>query len=341
MNGFRSRSIGRALALALVLSCALVAWPACKSGDTDRKLVADDSGKVPLTLQLNWVPEPEFGGFYHAVQAGMYEQEGLSVTISAGAAGVQTWRAVATGKVPLAIASAGEVLRHDLKGADLVAIYSVYQKNPMALMVHEDSGVSSLEDIFKSGKIGRVAMEADMPYGKFLRDKYGFDRVKLLQHGNNLSLFLQDKTMAQQCFIFSEPVSARQQGVPVRAFSIGESGYNPYQAVVIVHRDLLRNNREVFERFVHATRAGWQGYLDDPEPANKYMRTQGATMEMPAMKLAAELQSPYIADRETGRHGLGYMSKERWQTLADQLVSLGDLSSAPDVGQAFAHIPPR
>lgn len=326
-----------ALALAVVLVTSLSS-SGCKGDQPAKKLVADESGKVAVTLQLNWVPEPEFGGFYTAAHSGLYERAGLDVKITAGAAGVQTWRMVAAGKVPLAIASAGEVLRANLKDAELVAVYSVYHKNPMALMVHESAGVQSLEEIFTSGKVSKVAMEAELPFGLHLKQKYGFDKVQVLQHSHNLSLFLQEKAMAQQCFIFSEPVSAQLQGVSVRAFSIGDSGFNPYQAVVVTRRDFLAKNRDVVEKFVRASRAGWQAYLDNPEPTNEYMRTQGATMELKAMKLAAEMQAPYIVSTEARKHGLGYMSRERWQTLADQLKALGALKSIPAIDQVFMHI---
>ena len=318
---------------------AFLALGACKSNEPAEKLVANEAGNVALTLQLNWVPEPEFGGFYTAVHTGLYQRAGLDVKISAGAAGVQTWRMVASGKVPLAIASAGEVLRANLKDADLVAVYSVYDKNPMALMVHEETGVQSLEEIFTSGKIAKVAMEAELPFGLHLKQKYGFDKLQVLQHSHNLGLFLQQKDLAQQCFIFSEPVSAQRQNVPVRAFSIGDSGFNPYQAVVIVRRDFLAKNRDVVSQFVKASRSGWQAYLAAPGPTNEYMRTQGATMELPAMELAAKLQAPYITSEITAQHGLGHMSRDRWQTLADQLKALGGIDAIPDIEQIFVNMP--
>ena len=283
--------------------------------------------KQAVTLQLNWVPEPEFGGFYAAVHQGLYAGQGLDVEIAAGAAGMQTWQMVATGKVPFAIASAGEVIRARLKGADIVAVYAVYQKSPQALMVHAASGVSSLEEIFTSGKIARVAMEAGLPYGRFLEQRYGFDQVSVVQYSGNLTTFLQDPGMAQQCFVFSEPVSAREQDVPVEVFSIAESGFNPYLAVVITSEAVLKEQPEVVARFVRASRAGWQAYLADPEPANHYMKEQKAAMTLSAMKRAAEMQAPYIVTGEG--QALGHMDEARWRTLAAQLHSLGETEQAP------------
>lgn len=347
--------IAGALAAALTAGLAV---PGCKraeqegadqaaAGDQAAPTTKDTSAAAPaqktkVTLQLNWVPEPEFGGFYAAAHKGLYEQAGLEVNIVAGGAGVATWNMVATGKVPFAIAGADEVIRARLQDARIVALYAVYQTNPQAIMAHAGSGVSSLEEIFTSGKIKRVIMEPGLAYGRFVQEKYGFDKVEIVQYGGNLSLFLQDKDAAQQCFVFSEPVSAAEQGVEVKAFSVAESGFNPYQTVVVTSQAYLDQNPAVVEAFVRATRAGWQAYLDEPEPTNEYMKTQQATMTASAMKRAADMQTPYIITDETRAKYLGYMSEERWRVLGEQLVSVGEIKQAPaDVTALFRNVPPR
>jgi NitT/TauT family transport system substrate-binding protein len=349
-----------ALCSALMLSAALAA-PACKRTEPDKKdLWGKSETKAPsetapavpaapaarpdatsVTLQLNWVPEPEFGGFYAAAHKGIYARAGLNVDIVAGGAGVPTWNMVATGKVPFAIAAADEVIRARLQGADIVALYAVYQTNPQALMVHQGSGVSSLADIFAGGKVERVIMEPGLPYGRWLQQKYGFDKVEIAQYGGNLSLFLQDKKAAQQCFVFSEPVSAAEQGVQVEAFSIAESGFNPYTAVVITSAKYLAENQRTVELFTRSSRAGWKAYLDDPGPTNEYMKAQQATMSLTAMQRAAELQTPYIVSDDTRANYLGYMSEERWRALAEQLVTLREIEKAPeDIAKLFHNVPP-
>jgi len=250
---------------------------------------------------------------------------------------VQTWQMVATGAVPYAIADAGEILRARTKDADLVALYAVYQTSPQALMVHKKSGATSLAEVFTSGKIKKVAMEAGLPYVKFLQKKYGFDKVEVVQHGGNLSLFLGDPTMAQQCFAFSEPLSAKEKGVEVSVFSTAEAGFNPYIAVVITSGKYLAEHRSEVERFVRATRAGWKAYLDNAVPTNEYLKTQQATMTVPAMNAAADLQKPYVVGDDKTRY-LGFMSEERWKALADQLHELGEIDQVPDVTKAFVNI---
>ena len=244
---------------------------------------------------------------------------------------------VATGDVPFAIAEAGEILRARLKDADLVALYAVYQTSPQALMVHKASGVTSLEDLFTSGKIKKVAMESGLPYVKFLEKKYGFAKVEVVQHGGNLTLFLNDPAMAQQCFAFAEPLSAKEKGVDVTAFSTAGAGFNPYIAVVITSRKYLTEHRPLVESFVRATRAGWKAYLDDPRPTNEYLKTQQATMTVEAMNQAADLQKPYVlGDDKT--QDLGIMSEQRWRAFADQLHDLGEIDQVADVAKGFVNV---
>jgi NitT/TauT family transport system substrate-binding protein len=346
-----ARTLGAVLAAALAVPGCKRAEPEgadpAAAGDPAAPATKDTPAAAPaqkteVTLQLNWVPEPEFGGFYAAAHKGLYEQAGLKVNLVAGGAGVATWNMVATGKVPFGIAGADEVIRARLQDANLVALYAVHQTNPQAIMAHAGSGVSSLEEIFTSGKIKRVIMEPGLAYGRFVQQKYGFDKVEIVQYSGNLSLFLQDKDAAQQCYVFSEPVSAAEQGVEVKAFSVAESGFNLYQTVVVTSQAYLDQNPAVVEAFVRATRAGWQAYLDDPEPTNEYMKTQQATMTMSAMKRAADMQTPYIITDETRAKYLGYMSEERWRVLGEQLVSVGEIQQAPaDVTTLFRNIPPQ
>jgi NitT/TauT family transport system substrate-binding protein len=213
----------------------------------------------------------------------------------------------------------------------------VYQTSPQALMVHKASGVTSLEEIFTSGKIKKVAMESGLPYVKFLEKKYGFAKVEVVQHGGNLTLFLNDPTMAQQCFAFAEPLSAKEKGVEVTAFSTAAAGFNPYLAVVITSRKYLTEHRAVVEGFVRATRAGWKAYLDDAKPTNDYLKTQQATMTVDAMNQAAELQKPYVLGDDKAAP-LGAMTAERWKAFAGQLHDLGEIDQVADMTQGFVNI---
>src|SRR5579864_276777 len=215
-------------------------------------------GKSPqkIRLALNWKPEPDFGGFY----AAPYQKYGLDVEILPGGAGTPTIQMVGAGSAEFGVVAADELVVARSQGNDVVALFAVFQNNPQGIMVHASRKLASLADLFKAG--GTVALQRGLPYARLLEKKYGFDKVKIVPSpGGDISAFLADKNFAQQCFIMSEPLTARHQGADVQVFPVSEAGYNPYTTVLATSGDFLQQDLEHAKAMVAAVREGWRAYL--------------------------------------------------------------------------------
>ena len=105
-------------------------------------------------LQLNWVPEPEFGGYYAAQERGAFGAEGLEVVIRPGGAQSPVEQMVAAGQVEFGITSADSLLMARDRGADLVAIYAAYQSFPEGIMVHASRGLKTMAEVFQGAPWG-------------------------------------------------------------------------------------------------------------------------------------------------------------------------------------------
>lgn len=291
-----------------------------------------------VTLVLNWVPEPEFGGFYEAERAGYFKEAGLNVTILKGGPGSPTWQSVAAqkDKIVFGIASADDVVIARSKSeADIVALFAVYQDCPQAIMTHTSAGYKNLADVFKSGTL---AIEPGAHYAKYLKKKYGNFGAKIVPYQGGIGAFLADEKFSQQCFATSEPLAAKAKGANPKTFLIAESGYNPYTAIVIAQGDLLKNKPEVATKFVQACRKGWEAYMKDPAPANAVMGPLNKTMDAANFKASSEIQIPMIVTEETKKNGLGSMTKERWETLIKQLMEVGSITKAPSAAECFKEL---
>ena len=282
---------------------------------------ADDLARVKL--QLNWVAEPEFGGFYAAEQNALFAKHGLEVELIQGGPGVPAPQLVASGKVDFAIVSAPQLVELNAKGGDLVALYAVYQGNPMGVMVHESSPFESLADLWASDST--VSIEQGLADFRWLSKEYPDGKLTVVPYSANLAQFAGDPKLAQQCFVVSEPVTLGLQGVKTRVFMIGESGFDPYNAILVTRRSYLEENRDACLEIVRASAEGWRAYLDDPKPFNETMARLNAGMSAEAMHIGAERQRGLIENDETRRIGLGGMRREKWQLLLQQLGELGDL----------------
>ena len=291
-------------------------------------------GAEPIKIALNWVPEPEFGGIYAAQQAGIFKANGLDVQILPGGAGAPIWQMVGAGKVPFGIASADEVAIARTRGADIMALFAIYQTCPQAIMVHEESGHKSIADVFNRGG-GMLAMEKGLTYSRFLEKKYGFGKVKLVGYSGGIAAFLADKNYAQQCFIFSEPIAARRQGAKVKTFLVADAGYNPYTGVLIARTDYVKANMGTVNAMIKSFREGWQQYLSDPRPANDLMHSLNKTMDMQTFTEAAEAQKPLVLPEGMKPDQIGTMTLDRWQTLISQMRDLKVLDRDVDAQACF------
>jgi len=282
-----------------------------------------------IKLALDWKPEPEFGGFY----AAPYAKHGLDVEILPGGAGTPTVQMVGAGSVDFGTVSADEVILARSHGNDVVALFAVFQNNPLGIMAHASRNLTSIGDVLKEGTL---AIQSGLPFARLLQRKYGFEHVKIVPSPNgDITSFLNDEKFAQQCFITSEPITARRKGAAVKVFLVSEIGYNPYATVLAVSGDSLRKNPDGAKAMVAAVREGWRAYLDDPKPANQRMHDLNPTMDAETFAEVAEVQKPFIETDATRRDGLGTMSAERWEMLIGQFKELGDIPQAIPAQDCF------
>lgn len=277
-----------------------------------------------IRLALNWKPDPEFGGYY----AADYKKHGLDVEILPGGAGTPTVQMVGAGSAEFGIVSADEIVLARSKGNDVVAVFASFQQNPMAIMVHESRNLKSIAEVVQQGTL---AIQSGLPFARLLKQKYGFDKVKIVPSpGGDIGPFLNDENFAMQCFLTAEPLAARRKGAKVKAFPVADLGYNPYAQVMAVTGEMLRKQPDVVKAMVAASREGWRAYLDNPQPVNAKMQALNPSMDLATFHEVAEAQKPLIEAAE-----LGSMTKERWQASAQLLKDLGDIASTPSVEEYF------
>jgi NitT/TauT family transport system substrate-binding protein len=289
-------------------------------------------GAKQLSLTLDWVPEPEFGGFYAARESGAFGKVGLDIDIKPRGQG-ETWKLVAQHVTDFATTAADQVLIAREQGADVVAIFAVYQTSPAGIMVHKARGFTKLDDVFTNP--GTLEGE-DATWLKYLRTKFPSAQVKLTSNSPGIATFLAKPDLSKQCFITSEPLQATLANSDPQTFLIADAGYNPYTTVVIARGEMVRKDPETISKMIHALRAGWRAYLDDPAPTNAVMGKLNREMDAKTFADSAAVQKPLVEPQ--GAAQLGEMTAERWAQLAKQLVDLAVIKQAPPASEAFTSL---
>ena len=318
----------------MALLSATALFVGCDRGGTDSK-----DGATAVKLQLNWVPEAEFGGIYQAQLDKIFERESLDVEIRPGVAGVSAPQLVDGGEVEFGIVGGPQVLELNSQGGELVALFAVFQHDPHGIMVPTDSPYKGLADLWADPN-ATIGAETYLPYVKALNKKYGVpDGAQFASF--NLPAFRAGKQQASQCFVIAEPVNLELQGFKTRVFLANESGFDPYNVVLVTRRSYLEKNRDTCEAMVRAFSDGWNAYIASPNRVNKLMSELNPAMSEEAMNISAERQISFIKDASTEENGLGYMTKERWETIGEQLRELGLLETVPAGDSVFEWLPAK
>lgn len=288
-----------------------------------------------VRIALDWKPEPEFGGFYQAELWGAFKQRGLDVQLKPAGGGAPMWQLVASGQAEFATTAADLLIEGRARGADVVALFAVYQTCPQGIMVHKARGFTKLEDVFTHP--GLLSAE-DNPWLRYLLSQYKDVKVNIVGYGGGIAAFLAKDNLSQQCFITSEPILARRAGGDPQTFLVADAGFNPYTTVLITRRELIRTRPDLVRKVVEACREGWRQYLDNPSAANQAMAKLNQEMDPQTFADVSEAQKPLIETDETKKFGLGVMTAQRWQTLGEQLTALKVISAAPPADECFLDV---
>ena len=122
-----------------------------------------------ITVQLDWVAEPEHGGFYQAQARGFFADEGLDVTIIPGGPNAFVMPKIATGQADIGQADSTNTLLQQAEGLPVVQFGAVFQDDPSGLLVSADSSVKTFVDL--EGKT--IVARPEWAFLTFLREKLG------------------------------------------------------------------------------------------------------------------------------------------------------------------------
>ncbi len=274
-----------------------------------------------VSLQLNWFPEAEHGGFYAAQVHGYFEAEGLQVTILPGGPNAPVVAQVDLGRATFGVANADRVLLGRDAGANVVALMAPLQNSPRCVMVHEESGIETFEDL----KRMTLAVSTGSTFFPFLEKKVDLTTVQITAYSGSVAAFVNDPNYAQQAYVFSEPYLAEKAGAKPRSLMVSDLGFNPYASVLIAEAKTIERQTDTVRRMARACQQGWEHYLLDPAATNRRIAELNSEMSLEILQYGAAAL-PDLCD--PGDAPFGAMNDERWQTLAIQMHEVGLLKSS-------------
>ena len=223
-----------------------------------------------VTLQLKWVTQAQFAGYYAAKAKGFYGAEGLDVTIRPGGPDIVPEQVVAGGGAQFGIDWLPSLLSARDQGAPLVNIAQVFAYSGMREIAFKSSGIKGAADL----KGRRVAVWFGGNEFELLAtlEKHKIDRHKditLVQQPFDMNLLLQKKVDAAAAMTYNEYQQVLEAGVKpddLVVVDFNKEGTAMLEDGIFVKADWISDakNRQVAARFLRASLKGWEFCKDSP-----------------------------------------------------------------------------
>jgi NitT/TauT family transport system substrate-binding protein len=294
-----------------------------------------------VTLQLKWVTQAQFAGYYAAEAQGYYDDEALDVTLKVGGPDITPEQVVASGQAEFGINWLPSLLATRDKGGDLVNIAQVFAKSGMTEVTHKDSGITDIAGL-RGKKVGVWCCGNENELLAALV-KNGMDPqkdVEIVNQPFDMSLFLNRTVDAAAAMTYNELAQVLETENPktgelytlddLNVITMEDAGTAMLEDGIFARGDWLQDegNKDVATRFVKASLKGWVYCRDNPDECVKTVLENGPTLGEGHQRWMMNEINALTWPAASG--GIGVMDEEAYKRTADIAQQFKVITKAPD-----------
>lgn len=297
------------------------------------------SGELrPVTFMAGFSPQANlpFVGVYVAEAEGFFAEEGLDVTIRHSAGGGEHLQLLAAGEVDVTTQDAAVLLqRRADPGLPLVSIGLIGQRGQQAFVALADSGIDSPAD-WPGHTIG---FKGTPPPDLFaIMDAVGVDpdSVRLVNVGFDPRALTEGQVDVYPVFKSNEPDTLAGWGFELNLWDAADFGVPTLGLTYVATEDTVAAEASMLESFLTAALRGIELAADQPEVAlDAVMDHVGADADRDHQRFILTTELADARSEVTDEHGLGWQTRQQWQSLHDLLLTYDALAGPIEVEEAF------
>jgi NitT/TauT family transport system substrate-binding protein len=282
-----------------------------------------------VTVQLKWVPQAQFAGYYMAAAKGYYKDAGLDVTIKPGGPDIAPTQVLAGKQADIVVDWMPSAMASREAGVPLVNVAQVFDKSGLMLTCKKKSGVATPKD-FKGKTLGVWYGGNEYPFLNWM-NKLGLKTdsdIKILKQGFNVDPLLQDQAACISTMIYNEYWQVVDAGVKEKdlvTFFYEKEGVSTLEDGLYVLEPNLKDPAFVARmgKFLKATLKGWDAAVKDPEGAAKAVLaadTSGSS-SLKVQKRQMENVAKLISNAGTKK--IGYLEPAAFERTIKVLLTGG------------------
>jgi NitT/TauT family transport system substrate-binding protein len=299
----------------------------------------------PVTVQLKWVTQAQFAGYYAALEEGFYEDEGLDVTIRPGGPDIVPEQVVLGGQAEFGLNWLDNTLATRDQGGQIVNIAQVFARSGMTEITWADSGLEEIGDL--EGKKVGVWLGGNEHKLFAALTKNGLDPesdVEIVAQPFDMNLFLNREVDAAAAMTYNELAQVLEQENPdtgelytledLNVMLMSDLGTGALEDGVFVQSEWIEDedNQDIARRFLKASFKGWVFCRDNFEECLQHVLDNGPTLGEGHQRWQLNEINKLIWPNELG---IGIMDPESWEITKQIAVDFGIVENEPDADATY------
>jgi len=316
--------------LSAVLAAVALGLVACGGSDDEASGTTtggSTAAKDKVTLQLKWVTQAQFAGYYAAKEKGYYDDENLDVTLKPGGPDITPEQVVASGQAEFGIDWLPSLLATRDKGGDLVNIAQVFGKSGMLEVTHKESGITNVAQM-KGKKVGVwcCGNENEL-YAALTKNNIDLKSgVTIVNQPFDMNLFLDRDVDAAAAMTYNELAQVLETKNPktdklyqlgdLNVISMEDAGTAMLEDGVFTQGKWIADTKhqEIAKRFLKASFKGWVFCRDHQDECLQIVLDNGPTLGEGHQRWQLNEINALIWPNSTG---IGVMDATAFQRTAD------------------------
>ena len=307
----------------------------CASSTPDAEPEAGEL--TPVKLQLQWLTQAQFAGYYAALDQGFYEDEGLDVEIIQGGGDIVPQDALAAGDVDYAISWVPKVLGSIQNGANITDVAQIFERSATLQVSFKDSGIESVADL--AGKtIGSWGYGNEWELYAGLNKAGITDDVTVVSQAFDMSALLSGDIDAAQAMTYNEYAQLLETENPETGELYTADDFNVIDWNVegtsmlqdAIWADTAKLEDEAYAdqtvAFIKASIKGWAFARDDAEAAAGIVTAAGSTLGTSHQLWMTNEVNKLIWPSTTG--GVGTIDEAAWAATVDMALKTSNETGA-------------
>jgi NitT/TauT family transport system substrate-binding protein len=305
---------------------------------SDSEDTASDSGLTPVKLQLQWLTQAQFAGYYAAVAEGYYEDEGLDVEIVEGGGDIVPQDALAAGDVDYAISWVPKVLGSIENGAEITNVAQIFERSATLQVSFADQDITSAEDL--AGKtIGSWGYGNEWELYAGLNQAGVTDDVTVVSQSFDMNALLSGDIDAAQAMTYNEYAQLLETVDPATGelytaddFNVidwNEEGTSMLQDAIWADAGRLADDEEYADttvKFIKASIKGWAFARDDAQGAADIVTEAGSSLGLSHQLWMTNETNKLIWPSTTG--GVGTIDEAAWDATVAMALETSNETGA-------------